>query len=51
MQRDEFLPLRVIRQELATGDFTKPRGGESSGIARRAMSVDGAVGAISPEAS
>ena len=22
MQRDEFLPLRVIRQELATGDFT-----------------------------
>jgi DNA-binding transcriptional MerR regulator len=49
MQRDEFLPLRVIRQELATGDFTKPRGGESSGIARRAMSVDGAVAAISQE--
>ena len=46
MQRDEFLPLRVIRQELATGDFTKPRGGESSGVARRAMSVDGAVGTI-----
>src|SRR5213596_2326359 len=22
MQRDEFLPLRVIRQELATGDFS-----------------------------
>jgi DNA-binding transcriptional MerR regulator len=49
MQRDEFLPLRVIRQELATGDFTKPRGGESSGVARRAMSVDGAVGTISQE--
>ncbi len=49
MQRDEFLPLRVIRQELATGDFTKPRGGESSGIARRAMTVDGTVAAISPE--
>ncbi len=49
MQRDEFLPLRVIRQELATGDFTKPRGGESSGITRRAMSVDAAVGAISEE--
>jgi DNA-binding transcriptional MerR regulator len=49
MQRDEFLPLRVIRQELATGDFTKPRGGESSGVARRAMSVDGAVGSISQE--
>ena len=25
MQRDEFLPLRVIRQELATGDFTGRR--------------------------
>jgi DNA-binding transcriptional MerR regulator len=49
MQRDEFLPLRVIRQELATGDFTKPRAGESSGIARRAMSVDGAVAAIGQE--
>src|SRR5215212_8619569 len=23
MQRDEFLPLRVIRQEFATADFTK----------------------------
>jgi DNA-binding transcriptional MerR regulator len=48
MQRDEFLPLRVIRQELVTGDFTKPRG-ESSGVTRRAMSVDSAVGAISEE--
>src|SRR4030095_14353373 len=25
MQRDEFLPLRVIRQELASGDFTGRR--------------------------
>jgi DNA-binding transcriptional MerR regulator len=49
MQRDEFLPLRVIRQELATGDFTKPRGGESSGTTRRALSVDSTVGAIGEE--
>ncbi|MEO8092356.1 MAG: MerR family transcriptional regulator [bacterium] len=49
MQRDEFLPLRVIRQELATGDFTKPRGGESSGLTRRAMSVDAGVGAIAEQ--
>src|SRR5215210_323051 len=46
MQRDEFLPLRVIRQELATGDFTKPRNGESNSVTRRALSVDSAVGAI-----
>src|SRR5215210_1449890 len=49
MQRDEFLPLRVIRQELATGDFTKPRGGEVGGVARRAMSVDSSVAALSQE--
>src|SRR5688572_29835521 len=48
MQRDEFLPLRVIRQELATGDLSKPRTGET-GIARRAMSVDGPLGSISEE--
>ncbi|MGI9020697.1 MAG: transcriptional regulator FtsR [Solirubrobacterales bacterium] len=47
MQRDEFLPLRVIRQELATGDFSKPRSGESGGIARRAMAVDGPLGTLS----
>ncbi len=47
MQRDEFLPLRVIRQELATGDFSKPRTGETSGITRRAMSVDGPLGTLS----
>ena len=49
MQRDEFLPLRVIRQELATGDFSKPRGGESSGVARRVMTVDGPVGTLAGE--
>ena len=47
MQRDEFLPLRVIRQELATGDFSKPRTGETTGISRRAMSVDGPLGTLS----
>ncbi len=47
MQRDEFLPLRVIRQELATGDFSKPRSAENSGISRRAMSVDGPLGTLS----
>ena len=42
MQRDEFLPLRVIRQELATGDFTGRRpSGESQ--KRRVASVGEAV--------
>src|SRR5438046_10443949 len=37
MQRDEFLPLRVIRQELATGDFssTDRRGAEVRSEERR----------------
>jgi DNA-binding transcriptional MerR regulator len=39
MQRDEFLPLRVIRQELATGDFTGRRP-SAEGAKRRAASVD-----------
>ncbi|MGH2951781.1 MAG: transcriptional regulator FtsR, partial [Solirubrobacterales bacterium] len=39
MQRDEFLPLRVIRQELATGDFTGRRASDE-GAKRRAASVD-----------
>jgi DNA-binding transcriptional MerR regulator len=39
MQRDEFLPLRVIRQELATGDFTGRRS-SGEGAKRRAASVD-----------
>jgi DNA-binding transcriptional MerR regulator len=40
MQRDEFLPLRVIRQELAAGgdENTKRRG--SPGTHRRAVTVD-----------
>jgi DNA-binding transcriptional MerR regulator len=42
MQRDEFLPLRVIRQELATGDVTGRRP-SSEGTKRRAASVDAAV--------
>src|SRR5436190_4837509 len=48
MQRDEFLPLRVIRQELATGDFTGRRpSGESQ--KRRAASVGEPVTTFSPE--
>jgi DNA-binding transcriptional MerR regulator len=38
MQRDEFLPLRVIRQELAAG-ARQQRGGESASL-RRAASVE-----------
>jgi DNA-binding transcriptional MerR regulator len=40
MQRDEFLPLRVIRQELASGDFTGGRRGGEAAAVRRAVSVD-----------
>ncbi len=43
MQRDEFLPLRVIRQELATGDFSGPRRGSDAAATRRATSVEAAV--------
>ena len=51
MQRDEFLPLRVIRQELATGDFSVPdrRGGADVAAARRAASVDAAVQILTEE--
>jgi DNA-binding transcriptional MerR regulator len=51
MQRDEFLPLRVIRQELATGDFSAPdrRGGADVAIARRAASVDAPVQLLTEE--
>src|SRR3954468_21229772 len=39
LQRDEFLPLRVIRQELASGrtedDVAAPAGGASDGAAAR----------------
>lgn len=43
LQRDEFLPLRVIRQELAVGDYAPPARevGTTPGAVRRAISVDG----------
>jgi DNA-binding transcriptional MerR regulator len=41
MQRDEFLPLRVIRQELAAGKIGGARdGGARSGSSRRAMTLE-----------
>ena len=50
MQRDEFLPLRVIRQELATGEFASTdRRGADLAVARRAGSVDAAVRELSQE--
>jgi DNA-binding transcriptional MerR regulator len=49
MQRDEFLPLRVIRQELSTGSFTgrRPSG---EGSKRRAGSVDAPMTNLTREA-
>ena len=44
MQRDEFLPLRVIRQELAAGTERKDARGGGSAAKRRASSVDAAGG-------
>jgi DNA-binding transcriptional MerR regulator len=49
MQRDEFLPLRVIRQELASGDFSGPRRGGEAAATRRATSVEAAVSTLSLE--
>jgi DNA-binding transcriptional MerR regulator len=49
MQRDEFLPLRVIRQELATGDFTGSRRGSDAAATRRAASVDAPVSVMTIE--
>ncbi len=43
MQRDEFLPLRVIRQELAAGGERREPGGSAAAM-RRAASVDPASG-------
>jgi MerR-like DNA binding protein len=40
MQRDEFLPLRVIRQELASGVERIPAGRSGNGSPRRALSVE-----------
>jgi DNA-binding transcriptional MerR regulator len=44
MQRDEFLPLRVIRQELAAGNRDEGRTGSAAAM-RRAASVDAGGGA------
>jgi DNA-binding transcriptional MerR regulator len=44
MQRDEFLPLRVIRQELAAGTERKDSGSGTAAL-RRATSVDATGGA------
>src|SRR5215468_9838159 len=50
MQRDEFLPLRVIRQELAAGNFAgSERRGADLAVARRAASVDAAVQTLSED--
>ena len=49
MQRDEFLPLRVIRQELASGDFSGTRRGSEAAATRRAASVDAAVSTLTLE--
>src|SRR6478735_2405341 len=44
MQRDEFLPLRVIRQEPATGEFASAaRRGADFAVARRAGPGDAAA--------
>jgi DNA-binding transcriptional MerR regulator len=44
MQRDEFLPLRVIRQELASGADRQGKGGGGNAAMRRAGSLDAAKG-------
>jgi DNA-binding transcriptional MerR regulator len=49
MQRDEFLPLRVIRQELASGDFGGARRGSEAAATRRAASVDASVSTMTLE--
>jgi DNA-binding transcriptional MerR regulator len=49
MQRDEFLPLRVIRQELASGDFAGQRRGSEAAANRRATSVDASVSTMGLE--
>ncbi len=50
MQRDEFLPLRVIRQELATGAFDADRRPAADiGQKRRALTVDSQVQTMSTD--
>src|SRR5262247_2476397 len=43
MQRDEFLPLRVIRQELAAGSREQGARGVAAGL-RRAASIESGKG-------
>jgi DNA-binding transcriptional MerR regulator len=45
MQRDEFLPLRVIRQELASGGRQERAGGNAAAV-RRAASVEAGKGTL-----
>jgi DNA-binding transcriptional MerR regulator len=50
MQRDEFLPLRVIRQELASGALsTGKRPASEAGRRRRAITVDANLRTLTPE--
>ena len=50
MQRDEFLPLRVIREELATGALdTERRPAGEVGQKRRALTVDAHVQSMTAE--
>jgi len=51
MQRDEFLPLKVIRQELAAGKIGGTRSDEAKGTAtqRRAIALEGSEQSISQE--
>jgi DNA-binding transcriptional MerR regulator len=44
MQRDEFLPLRVIRQELAAGG--REQGGGGAAARRRAASIESGKGSL-----
>jgi DNA-binding transcriptional MerR regulator len=49
LQRDEFLPLRVIRQELASGGDVAREGQPSAALRRRAVSVEGPISRLSQE--
>src|SRR6476660_9863578 len=49
MQRDEFLPLRVIRRGCASGDFGGPPRGSDAAATRRAASVDASVSTMTQE--
>src|SRR5207244_12925497 len=49
MQRDEFLPLRVIRQELASGVRGDEASGPTAGAMRRVASVGAATGQMEVE--